>query len=351
MTYLKQGTTHGCPGTGHDSGGRHRPTGRYWKTALISWLVGIWFANQPVSALDMVDRIVAVVNDEIISLYELDQAFRPILSKIKASNYPAAQEQQLIGQVRRRVLDQLIDQKLTDQELKRFDVTVSDQELDFSIERLKESQTLSDEQFEQALAAENMTMQEFREKTRAQLLRVKLVNLEIKSKIVITRDEIEAYYKSNTKEFGGQVKYFLRNIVMLLPDYATEEDHQQIKTEMEEIKKKLAQGQSFESLARLYSQAPTASDGGELGGFELDELSSELQMEISKLKAGEHTPVMETDFGFQIVLVERIDQKPAKSLEEVQEQIFEKLSQEIVDNKYKDWLQDLRSRSHIKIVN
>ena len=351
MKYSKQSTTRDRQPTGHGFGGCIRSTGRYWKAALIFWIVGIWFANQPVSALDMVDRIVAVVNDEIISLYELDQAFQPILLKIRASNYSAAQEQQLISQVRRRVLDQLIDQKLTDQELKRHDVTVSDQELDFSIERLKESQSLNDEQFEQALATENMTMSEFREKTRAQLLRVKLVNREIKSKIVITRDEIEAYYKANIKEFGGHVKYYLRNIVMLPPDYATDEDYQQVKTEMEEIKKKLEQGQSFESLARLYSQAPTASDGGELGGFDLDELSSELQMELSKLKTGEHTPVMETDFGFQIVLVERIDQKPAKSIEEVEEQIFEKLSQEIVDNKYKDWLQDLRSRSHIKIVN
>lgn len=318
---------------------------------MVLWVFGIWAADRSVFALDVVDRIVAVVNDEIISLYELDRSFDPILNKIKASRYPAAQEQQVIIEVRRRVLDQLIEQKLTDQELKRFDLTVSDQEIDFTIERIKESRSISDEQFAQALATEGLTLEEYRQNTKAQMLRARLVNREIKSKIVITRDEIETYYNAHIKEFGGQKTYYLSNIVMVQPNFATDEDLQTIKTQMLEIEKKLNQGQSFASLARLYSQAPTASDGGKLGGFELEALSRQLRAAVSELKAGEHTPVLDTEFGFQLIIVDRIDETPAKALEEVEEQIFEKLSQQVVNDKYKDWLQALRDRSHIKIVN
>ena len=351
MTFHRQRSSPGRHFSDRSFSGSPRLADRCWTVALVLWVFGIWTTDRSVFALDVVDRIVAVVNDEIISLYELDRAFDPILNKIKASRYPAAQEQQVITEVRSRVLDQLIEQKLTDQELKRFNITVSDQEIDFAIERIKESRSISDEQFAQALDAEGLTLEEFRQNTKAQLLRVKLVNLEIKSKIVITRDEIEAYYNAHIREFGGQKTYHLSNIVMVLPEFATDEDLQMIKTQMMEIEKKLDQGQSFASLARLYSQAPTASDGGKLGGFELEELSRQLRAAVSELKAGEHTAVLETEFGFQIILVERIDETPGKSLEEVEEQIFEKLSPQVVNDKYKDGLRALRDRSHIKIVN
>lgn len=351
MTLHRQRSSPGRNLTGRRLSGPLRLVDRCRTVALVLWVVGIWTTDRSVFALDVVDRIVAVVNDEIISLYELDRAFDPILNKIKASRYPAAQEQQVIIEVRRRVLDQLIEQKLTDQELKRFDLTVSDQEIDFTIERIKESRSISDEQFAQALATEGLTLEEYRQNTKAQMLRAKLVNREIKSKIVITQDEIETYYNAHIKEFGGQKTYYLSNIVMVQPNFATDEDLQTIKTQMLEIEKKLNQGQSFASLARLYSQAPTASDGGKLGGFELEELSRQLRTAVSELKAGEHTPVLDTEFGFQLIIVDRIDETPAKALEEVEAQIFEKLSQQVVNDKYKDWLQALRDRSHIKIVN
>ena len=100
---------------------------------------------------EVVDRIVAVVNDEIISLFEMNQLLQPYEAKIRNLGYSSEKEREMLFKVREDVLNQLIDQKLTDQETRRFRITVSEQEIDNAIERIKEANFYTDEQLRKAL--------------------------------------------------------------------------------------------------------------------------------------------------------------------------------------------------------
>ena len=298
----------------------------------------------------VVDRVVAVVNDDIISLYELNQTMKPFLDKIKSMGYSIEKERQMTFKVRAEMLHQLINQKLTDQEVVRNNLKASEAEIDSAIERFKELKLYTDEDFREALASQGMTYDNYRAKLRDQILRNKLVNLEGKSKIVITQEDIKAYYDEHMGEFAGEAKYHLRNIIMKDTSMGDEAERDAILDKLEEIRTELLGGADFKEMARIHSQSPFAQSGGDLGTFNLGDLSEEIREALQGLSTGDITPVLETDQGFQIFFVEEVISSQGKTLEEASDAIQEALYNEAANKKFEAWLEDLRGRSHVKII-
>lgn len=153
---------------------------------------------------EMVDRIVAIVNDELITYTMLDEAFKPFEKKIRESNYPLEQEIAIRHKVKRDLIQQLIDQKITDQELKKAQITISDAEIDEYIERVKDRNNLTYEDLRLKLESEGVTYDHYRDVVKNQLLQNKLFQYQINSKIVITSEEIDAYFNDHIEEFDGK---------------------------------------------------------------------------------------------------------------------------------------------------
>jgi len=133
---------------------------------------------------EIVDRIVAVVNDDIITLNDLNHALKPYSDRIKSMGHDAGKEDDVLTKLRKDILDRLIDHKLTDQEIKKAKLGVSDEEVDGAIEKIKEKNFLSDADFRKVLADEGLSFEEYRKNMKDQMLRSRLVNREVKSKIV-----------------------------------------------------------------------------------------------------------------------------------------------------------------------
>ena len=298
---------------------------------------------------EIVDRIVAVVNDDIITLFELNRSFKPYVDKIRERGYPLEKESKVLFKTREDILNQLIEQKITDQEIKRFKISISEKEIDQTIERIKEANYYTDEDLRAALAKDGLTMEEYRKQMKEQILRKRLVNLKVTSKIVITKEDIKSYYETHKDKYGGENKYHLRNIIMKVSTLVDEKEKLEVKARMDEVYAKLKAGQSFETMAMNYSES-LASEGGDLGLFGLSELSLQLQKAIKGMKAGEFTPVLYTDQGYQILFVQEVVNTSGKPLEEVSPEIERILFDDIVDNNFQSWLEDLRKQSHIKII-
>ena len=302
-------------------------------------------------AAEIVDRIVAIVNNEVISLYELDQTAAPYIQKVKESQYPPDVERQVLFEIRSQVLNELINQKLTDQELKQQNISVSENEVDNTIERLKESRQITDEELRKFLEDEGITYDEYWKQTKRQILRARLVNLEVRSKIVITEQDIKDYYNQHIAEYGGEKKYKLSNIFIRVSPVATEYERNSARNVMESILAELEAGKPFDTLKNIEIDSNQRLEGGDLGEFSLEDLSSHLREIIEKLNTGEFTPVLQEPFGYQIVYVEKKIESAGKSLTEATNEIEDKLFNQIVDQRYQSWLQSLRDRSHIKIIN
>ena len=308
-------------------------------------------ANLWAQEVELVDRIVAVVNNEIITLYDLNLAFAPYASNIKALKYPPEKESQTLFQVRQDILERLIDSMLTDQQVKRNRITVSQSEIDKTVENIKESRQFTDEQLRQGLASQGMTMEEYRKEIKEQIMRTKLVNREVKAKIVITKADIKEYFESHREKYAGEKKYYLWNMFVKLSSDSSSSERENARHQIEAILAKLQQGQSFESLVDELKKSSSAVEGTDLGLYRLEELSEQLRQVVKKMKAGEFSSVLEANFGYQILYVQKIEESQAKPLEAVEPEIETLLYNEMVDNKYQEWLQQLRAQSFIKIIN
>jgi peptidyl-prolyl cis-trans isomerase SurA len=320
-------------------------SGRCLLTALLILALGGLASTQ--TQAEVVDRIVAVVNDDIILLSELDDAVNPYYQKIAAAGYTEEQARRMRFKAREEVLAQLVDETLTAQEIKRLGLTVSSAEIDSMVERIKEVNYLTDEELRAALLREGTTLAEYREELKSQLLRTKLVNIEVKSKIVVTEADIKAYYEAHEERYAGEPEFHLRNIMLTIADA---QSAPAVRRRMEGIVAEIEAGLPFAEAARRYSESVLAQDGGDLGNISLSTLSEEIRSALDGLAAGDFTDILVTDQGLQLFYVESLLPAAGRSLAEASAEIEDTLFKQIVDEKFNTWLEQLRSQAHIKMT-
>lgn len=318
---------------------------------MILWIFSFLMMNGQLAAADeVVDRIVAVVNDEIITYLELQKELKPYEDKIRAANYSPDNEEKMLFKTRNEILNRMIDDKLTDQEAKKNNIKISEEEIDATIEQIKAANMWTDEILREAIEREGMTMEAYRESLRKNGMRTKLVNNVVKSKIVITKEDVRAYYDDHADEYAGEIKYHLRNIYVMVPETAKDDDKQKILRHMNTIYDELKEGASFQALAESFSNSSAALNSGDLGFVAFKDISPKLQEVVKYLAVGEFTPVVEMGRAYQIFYVEDIARIGARTFEQARSEIERKLYNELVDDRFKTWLEDLRKNAHIKII-
>jgi len=299
---------------------------------------------------ELVDRIVAIVNNDCIVLSELIEAVEPYVEQIRGANYPPEKEREMVFRLRQELLNKMIDQKLTSQETERLKVLVDDREVDQQIEQIKSQHFLTDEDLRKSVAAEGYTLEEYRKQIKEQILQMKLINIEIKSKIAITEKEIKDYYEAHKEDYKRAQEYHLRTILIKMGPSAIADEKKAALEKVVAILRAFESGSDFEELARQYSEDGTAAAGGDLGLFTLDEISTEFRETVRWMAEGEVSPVLETSKGYRFLMLEEIKEMPPKTLKEVSIEIHERLFREFVEEKYKAWLKGLRDRSYVKVV-
>ena len=307
-------------------------------------------SSAPAAQTETVDRIVAVVNEDIITQYDVEQVLRPMIQNLRGQGLSAERERQAIARMRGDVLNNLIDGKITEQEVKRYKIAVTDEEVENYIRQFKERRSLTDESLKAMLAQEGMTLEEYRKEIRLQLQRTRLVNREVRSKVVITQEDIKKYYEKNKQKYGGSTQYYLWNLFVKLPPGSGSSDRTAARELLARAAAELASGRAFEELARAHSRGEQGIEGADLGWFRIDELTPQLRQAVQNLKAGQCSAIVESDFGYQIVYIQRIEETAAKPLPQVEAEIQDILFRETVDNRFASWISELRKRSHIKVV-
>lgn len=162
---------------------------------------------------EVIDRIVAVVNDEVVTLSDLNEELAPFEAKIRQMNYPLEKELQIRFKLREDMINQLVEKKLTDQLVVRKDIHIGEAEVDRAIERVKSLNQFTDESLRAQLKNQGMDYETYRGEIRHQLLRNRLVSYEVKSKIVITEEDIQAYYEAHKAELGDKPLEVLRTSI------------------------------------------------------------------------------------------------------------------------------------------
>ncbi len=312
----------------------------------MSWTMAL----QKAACDEVVDRIVAVVNNDIITYLELQKELQPYEKKLAMSGYSSENEEKMRYKVRNEILNRMIDDKLTDQEAKKQNIQLRESEVDSNIEQIKAANMWTDEILREELKREGLTMEAYRESLIKNGIRARLLNSAVKSKIVVTQEDIRSYYEDHVEKYEGELKYHLRNIIMMFPEGASDAAKQTILERMNKVYDELRAGASFESLAEMYSESPLAEKGGDLGLISFEDIFPQLQQAVKDLTVGQYTQVIETDRGYQIFYIEDITKVGGKTFEEARPDIERQLYDDLVNEKFKTWLEDLRKNSHIKII-
>ncbi|MCG8567322.1 MAG: peptidyl-prolyl cis-trans isomerase [Desulfobacterales bacterium] len=294
-------------------------------------------AVAPVSA-EVVDRIVAIVNQDIVTLAQLNQATAPYRKKIEASEQSDEQKKATLADMESKVLQQLIEQTLTQQEAEKFNIKVLDADVDDAIENVKATNGLDQNSLINALESEGIKYDDYRKKIRQDILQSMLISRAVRSKVIVTEGEIKAYYDDNLPQFQGVQKHKLCNILM---DDAVA---------MDDVKDKLAKGADFKAVAKEFSMASNAGDGGELGVFDINNFSDVIKDAVQGLKKGDVSEIIPTGQGFQLIYVEDILMVDGKDLEQAQDQIRSVLYKKQVEEKFKQWITSLKENAHVKLM-
>ncbi len=309
--------------------------------------VAFLFLYVPAQA-GVADRIVAIVNDEVITLSELNSAFEPYQAKLEAA-YKGAEREKALTETKLTLLNRMVDNLLMEQQSRKAGIVVKDEEVTGAINELLGRRNISQDDFRQAIAREGTTLEVYRKGVRDQLVRIRLVQKEIKSKVAVSSEEIGEYYRKNRGDYEGKEAVRIKQILLVLPKEASDDAKEKLRADAGAIHKRLLDGEPFELISARYSQGPAAAAGGDIGYIEKGMMLPEVEAVAFRLPLGQISVVIESSVGFHIIQV--IDRRGAgvKPIESVREEIREKIDMEKVEKKFDEWLDALRTRSHIEI--
>ncbi|MBW2031420.1 MAG: peptidyl-prolyl cis-trans isomerase [Deltaproteobacteria bacterium] len=315
---------------------------------VLAVLIGLLpLLTGPVSG-EIVNRIVAIVNDDIITLYELNKRIKELTGLVPNDLRLKGEEEYLA--TRRQVLELLIDEKIARRKIDELGIRISKRRIDATIERVKEENRWTQEDLLRMLKEEGMTFEEYREKIKGELERVELINHEVKSKIVIREEEIRKYYEDHKERYRTEERVHLAGIFLVAGSRDQRDEMLRVEETGNRLLAELRNGGDFASLARMYSRGPGAEDGGNLGVFELGQLDPTLSKVLKGLREGETSGLIRRPNGYQIIRLLKREGGQVKSLGQVRDAIYRILYRQEIDHLYSSWIKELRASSYTKIV-
>jgi len=244
-----------------------------------------------------VDRVVAVVNDEAITQYDLDDAKRIVLQQLKQQNVQAPAQDVLDKQV----LERMMTERSLLQFAKENGVRVDDTMIERAILRIAQENKLSAEDFRKALAKENIDYPRYREDVRHELTVQRLREREVDSKITVSDAEVEQYLATLKSQSSGEAEYKLAHILVMVPEQASAEQIDAKKRRAEDALRALKNGADFAQVAAGFSDASDALGGGNLGWRSGARLPTVFADEVRAMQVGQISAITRSAAGFHIV--------------------------------------------------
>ncbi|RJQ23930.1 MAG: hypothetical protein C4560_00400 [Nitrospiraceae bacterium] len=312
-------------------------------TLMMMALVVLMFEPERAGAAVLLDRVVATVNDEVITWSELRSIValdgKGFLEKVPESDKEAA-----VKGLERNFLNTLIDMRLQLQEARKKGLNVSDSEIEGAIADIKKKFDLSDDALMNSLEAEGMTPEDYRARLGEQILLSKVVHFEVKANIAVADREIEEYFNANKDRFGRE-KLRLRQIFFAAP--RNDFQKKDIEARANEIILRIKNGEDFSKLAGEFSEDSSRQFGGDLGYISRGVAMREVEHAAFSLKTGEVSAPFWSPAGLHIIKLE--DRVEGEVLDKVKDRIKEVLFERAFESKYLDWKAGLKEKAYIEI--
>jgi peptidyl-prolyl cis-trans isomerase SurA len=289
----------------------------------------------------LADRIIAVVNNDAITLAELQES----IVSYRAEN-PGRRSGPSDEELRQDFLNRLIDSRLQLQEAEREKITVDDVELNEEfVERIKRYGVKTEEEFEKLVRSQGVTVEAVKKRLRDGLKVSKLVRRKVALRVSVTEAEISAYLEANRAKLETDLSFHARHL-LIAPESATDDGWESARIKAEMLRAQLQDGADFVELAKQHSRDATARDGGDLGPLKRGELAPDVESELLRLEPGQISRPVRSVLGYHVF---RLESKETLQGASIRQQIRDILYRQQFDTRLEAWLREIKQRAIIEV--
>jgi peptidyl-prolyl cis-trans isomerase SurA len=297
---------------------------------------------------EVVDRLAATVDGEVVTLSEIEERAAGELRRAAAlpevADRDAAHTRAL-----RRAFDQIVSEKLLEKQAKALQLEVSDAQVDAAIEDIKQRNHFDDAQLDRALSEQGLERAVFRAQVRRELETYQVMQAKVRGKVKVSDDDLKNYYQTHPQEFGGEEELRVRHIFLPLPEDASKADEAKVRAAGEKVLQRLKTGEDFPKVAREVSKGPSAEDGGDLGWLKRGTIQKALEDAAYALPDGHFSGLVRAGPGLHVVKVEGRRVGGARSFEDAKDEIRNRLVEEQVGQTRQQVLEELRKGAVVEV--
>ncbi|OEU71649.1 MAG: SurA domain-containing protein [Desulfovibrio sp. S3730MH75] len=309
------------------------------RTVIYFFIALACFASSIANAEEkVVDGVVAVVNGDIITMYEMNAKMAPILKQFGGKSLSAVELEQ-VKNIREQILQRFVNEMVLDQEAKRLKVNVSDKDIEGEVNRIKGNSNLSDEEFNRQLKLQKTNLEEFKDGLRKDIRKHRLLSFKVKSKVVVTEEEIKAVWNSTKVQEAEENQSVHLKLILFPTDISAEKIREEI----------IAGEITFEEAADKYTAGPGAGTGGDLGVLEWGDLATTWRDALAGLKVGDLSQPFKVQSSLALLKLDSYAKNEEDTFAENREEIYDRLYREKQDAVFADFIKKLREKAVIQI--
>jgi peptidyl-prolyl cis-trans isomerase SurA len=311
------------------------------KNSLL--IISLLFFLLPLSVQGrVVEQIVTVIDGEPYTLTNIAAYAK---SKM-AREFPVGSLEKINGSDRE-VLEQFITEKLLDAEIREAGIKVTEQDIEIYIDQIKQKNRLTDADLKTALSREGQSLQAYKASVKAELEKGELINRQVRKKVNITNEDVERYYKLNSKNYRADDRARIRHILLPLSEKASPEEVKAAIAKGNELYDQIAAGEDFARMAQKYSDGAGRESGGDIGWVNRGTLLKPIEdVAFDKLSVGQISRPIRSSMGLHLVKLESRDIGAVLPLSAVASKIKEELYTKAMEERYAKWLKTELRRKH-----
>lgn len=311
---------------------------------ILSLLPSLGYAER-----QLLDRVVAVVDEDAITQSELDNYMRPLYEQLK-QEHEGDHLVRKLHEVRTKLLNQMIEDRLVYHEAKEMGIEVTEADIEEELQEFK-NQFTDETSMDQALQEQGLSMTALKDRLKRSLMVRRLHDIEIRSKIVVSPRELEKYYSDHQEEFmeTDQVKARFMTIKKSAQSRDKGLTDEPSLARIRILHERVLRGEDFAKLATENSEDSYAAGGGVGDWLKPGSMIPALEEVLFKLEPGAVSGVIETPMGYHFFRVEAKKEGRNRTFEEAREEILEKIFQEKARARFEEWMEELKRKSYISV--
>lgn len=318
---------------------------------LMGTMVAALLLSGATARAELVDRVAAVVNRDVIALSEVEKRAAPELARAGQQERDPAKRAELRTRIIKGSLDALIGEKLMEEQIQELGLGVTDAELEAAMADVRRQNNAADDAaFERLLASEGFTLAAYKDFLRKQMGRMKLVQMRVSPKVKVSEEDLKAAYTQYSKMESGDSEVHARHILVQVDPNAPADKVEAARKKAEALAAEARKpGVDFVALAKAKSEGPSAADGGDLGFFKRGVMVPAFERVAFSLNQGEVSEPVRTQFGWHILKVEEKRAVDVAPFEQVKGELEAKLKMQKTEKYVEQYVQELRQKASVEV--